>query len=148
MLSVERIIQTICPDLWDAEDVRDFYIQIARESTSTTWYGPMTNLAIAYYACHLYSVMATSTLADIGGGASSGGSEALQTISSISEGSLSISYATSSSSSDSGGDAAGTLSATRYGKMLEALRKTRLVINVAGNGASDAAAARVMGGVV
>jgi hypothetical protein len=84
--------------------------------------------AVAYRACHLFTAM--------GGAANSGGVSmvaGLGQIASMSEGGMSVSFATSAGSGEMSNSA---LDTTKYGKALYALIKSRptMGVNVAGAG--------------
>lgn len=112
-----QIIQTICKPLADSPSLSS-YIQIAQESLDRCFFGNNYNLAVAYKACHLFTVYGSDgvegTIAGLGSGAVSG----------ITEGGLSVNFATSSNVKDS------ELSSTKYGRMLLDLMKSGLRMNV------------------
>jgi hypothetical protein len=122
-LSPEEIIQTICPELSGSPSLQ-VYLGMAVEVTSRGFFGKLYNQAIAYRACHLFMVS---------GGSSGGGVESaaagLGQITSMSEGGLSVSFATGSGTSNTEG-----LDTTKYGKMLLSLIKSRptMGVNTAG----------------
>lgn len=112
-----QIIQTICKPLADSPSLSS-YIQMAQESLDRCFFGKNYNFAVAYKACHLFTIYANDgvegTIASLGSGAVSG----------ITEGGLSVNFATSSNVKDS------ELSSTKYGRMLLDLMKTGLRMNV------------------
>lgn len=114
------IISAICPELMKSESVNVF-LRMAEESLSRSFFADQFPFAVAYKACHLYTITAGSD-----GGAAAG----LGEIASISEGGLSVSFATRSSESD----ATGGLETTKYGKMLLGLinSRPRMGVNTAG----------------
>ena len=119
-MEAREIIGAICPALAKSESLSSF-VRMAEENTSRTFFGKQYSYAVAYRACHLYTVTEGA-----GGNAALG----LGQIASMSEGGLSVSFATGSS--DSGADEG--LGSTKYGKMLLALIKSRpkMGVNTAG----------------
>jgi hypothetical protein len=114
-----QIIAAICREL-AASPSLDAFLGMAVELTDRGFFGKMASYAIAYRACHLFT---------IAGG--SGGSNPIMGIGQItgmSEGGLSVSLA-ASATSDSGG-----LDTTKYGKLLLGLIKSRptMGVNTAG----------------
>jgi hypothetical protein len=93
---------------------------MAVELTDRGFFGKMASFAIAYRACHLFTIT--------GGDGSSDAAIGVGQIASMSEGGLSMSYA-SSAASDNGG-----LDTTKYGKLLLGLIKSRptMGVNMAG----------------
>jgi hypothetical protein len=87
---------------------------MAVEVTGKGFYGVMYNHAIAYRACHLFTVAGGSggnkAVMDMGGGAP---------VASMSEGGLSVSFAQGGTSDTS------TLGSTKYGKLLLGIMKSR-----------------------
>lgn len=114
-MTVEQIIRTICKPLADSPSLSD-YIQMAQESLSSGFFGKQINYAIAYKACHLFSMMddcnEMNKIKEIGSGS----------ISSYSEGGMSISFGSPSSDKE--------LNSTKYGRTLLALMKSRPTMNV------------------
>lgn len=114
-MTVEQIIQTICKPLADSPSLL-YYIQMAQESLSSGFFGKHYNYAVAYKACHLFSMLDDSNefnkIKEIGSGS----------ISSYSEGGMSISFSSSSSDKE--------LNSTKYGRMLLGLIKSRPTMNV------------------
>lgn len=114
-MTVEQIIQTICKPLADSPSLSN-YIQMAQESLSSGFFGTQYNYAIAYKACHLFSMMDDSNslnkIKEIGAGS----------IQSYSEGGMSISFGSASSDKE--------LNSTKYGRMLLGLMKSRPTMNV------------------
>ena len=109
-MTVIDIIKTICKNLHDSPSLSS-YIQIAEESTNRRFFGTLYNQAVAYKACHLwtlYGADSSSGIAGLGSGAISG----------VSEGSISVSFAVPSDSDSS-------WSTTKYGRMYLDLLKTR-----------------------
>jgi hypothetical protein len=89
---------------------------MAADVTDKGFYGAVYNYAIAYRACHLFTVAGggnntEKTVMNMGGGAP---------VASMTEGGLSISFAQGGSAADSS-----ALGSTKYGKMLLDLRKSR-----------------------
>lgn len=111
----ERIIKTICPQLAKSENVQDF-IEISSESLNKDFFADMIDYAVAYKACHLFTLFNEADdaikIANLGAGAVTG----------ISEGGLSVSFATPQNDSE--------YNSTRYGKMLLRLIKSRPKIDV------------------
>jgi hypothetical protein len=118
-MSAETIIETICPELSSSPSLQ-VYLGMAVELTDRGFFGKLAPFAIAYRACHLFTIM--------GGGESSNPAFGTGQIASMSEGGLSVGFATSASS-DSGG-----LDTTKYGKLLLGLIKSRptMGVNTAG----------------
>ena len=124
-LSPEKIIETICPELSGSPSLQ-VYLGMAVEVTNPGFYGAVYNQAVAYRAAHLFTLFdggggtTTDAIGVLGGGAP---------ISSVSEGSLSVSFAQNA-------NACGEtdLSSTKYGKMLIGLIKgrPRMGVNQAG----------------
>jgi hypothetical protein len=112
-LSPNQIIEAVCPELSGSPSLPVF-LEMATEITDKGFFGKMFPYAIAYRACHLFSVS--------GGGAAGGGNPALGLgqVASMSEGGLSVTFATGGAAPDSGG-----LDTTKYGKLLLALIKSR-----------------------
>lgn len=117
MLSAVQIIQTICKPLADSPSLSN-YVQMARESLDSRFFGKKIETAVAYKACHLFSTCEGSTFSikDIGNGS----------IQSYSEGGISVSFGTSIGDSE--------LNSTKYGKMLLSLMKSIPKANVNRNG--------------
>jgi hypothetical protein len=119
-LSPDQIIAAICPDLSGSPSLPVFR-EMAVEVTDRGFFGNMYPYAVAYRACHLFTVS--------GGGASGANPIAgLGQIASMSEGSMSVTVATGAAS-DSGG-----LDTTKYGRLLLGLLKARprMGVNMAG----------------
>lgn len=114
-----QIITTICPALADSPSL-DAFLGMAVELTDRGFFGKLTAYAIAYRACHLFTI----TGGDGGGSATLG----LGQIASMTEGGLSVSFATGAATDDSG------LETSKYGKLLLALIKSRptMGVNTAG----------------
>lgn len=115
-----EIIGVICPELSKSRNA-DFFIRMAGENLSRSFFGKQYAYAVAYKACHLYTVTAGSE-----GNTAAG----LGQIASMSEGGLSVSFATG----DAESDASGGLETTKFGKMLLGLIKScpRMGTNTAG----------------
>lgn len=114
MMTVEQIIQTICPDLSDSPSLSQ-YVQMARESLSNRFFGKLFNQAVAYKACHIFTVTKKSELTSImsvGGGS----------VNHLQEGGISIGFNSSNSDKE--------LSSTQFGRMLLDLMKTRPTMDV------------------
>ncbi|MDR2403412.1 MAG: DUF4054 domain-containing protein [Spirochaetaceae bacterium] len=118
-LSPRQIIAAICPELSGSPSLPVF-LEMAAEVTDKGFYGTMYHYAVAYRACHQFTVAgggnsAEKTVMNMGGGAP---------VASMSEGGLAISFA-------QGGAADGSeLGSTKYGKMLLGLRKSRPTMGV------------------
>lgn len=106
MMTTVQIIQTICPSLADSPSLSQF-VQMANESLNSRFFGKLFNQAVAYKACHLFTLTVgdKSGLNSIGGGS----------VSSYQEGGISVSFATRASDNE--------LNATKYGRMLLDLMK-------------------------
>ena len=121
-LDPRQIIKSVCPALFDSTSLDDF-IQMAVELTDRSFFGKLAPYAIAYRACHLFTITAGS-----GGNAALG----MGQIASMSEGGLSVTFAQNqqkdSSSSGNG------LETTKYGILLLGLIKSRptMGVNTAG----------------
>lgn len=114
MMTAEQIIQTICPELADSPSLSQ-YVQIARESLSSSFFGKLYNQAIAYKACHLFTVTKKSALNDainIGGGS----------VNHLQEGGITLGFNSSNSDKE--------LLSSKYGRMLYDLMKTRPTMDV------------------
>jgi len=114
MMTAEQIIQTICPELSDSPSLSQ-YIQIARESLSSRFFGKLYEQAVAYKACHLFVLTKPSELNQMT--EASGGS-----ISSLQEGGISLSFNSTNSDKE--------LSSTKYGRMLLDLIRSRPAMDV------------------
>jgi hypothetical protein len=114
-----QIIKTICQEL-AASPSLDAFLSMAVELTDRGFFGKMASHAIAYRACHLFTIA--------GGDGSSNPAIGTGQITGMSEGGLSMSLA-ASAVSDSGG-----LDTTKYGKLLLGLIKSRptMGVNTAG----------------
>lgn len=113
MLSAEQIIKTICKELADSPSL-SVYLQMAEESLDSRFFGKLYQMALAYKACHLFTVYGEdSSLSGIAGAG-------VNPISGVREGGLSVNF---HGSGGSGSDT--SLSTTKYGKMLLDLMKTR-----------------------
>lgn len=102
MMTAEQIIQTICSELADSPSMSQ-YEQMARESLSSRFFGKLYEQAVAYKACHLYTVTKKSALNDamnIGGGS----------VNHLSEGGISLGFTSPHSDKE--------LLSSRYGRML------------------------------
>ena len=119
-MTAPEIIGAICPELSKGGNA-DTFIRMAEENLSRPFFGKQYAYAVAYKACHLYTVTAGS-----GESAAAG----LGQVASMSEGGLSVSFAAGSAESD----ASGGLETTKYGKMLLGLIKSRprMGVNTAG----------------
>lgn len=106
MMTTVQIIQTICPDLAGSPSLSQF-VQMANESLNSRFFGKLFNQAVAYKACHLFSI----TLGDKGGIHSIGGGA----LTGYHEGGIDINFAQSKSNSE--------LATTKYGRMLLDLMK-------------------------
>ena len=109
MMSAIEIIQTICPALADSPSLSQ-YVQMATESLNSRFFGKVFNQAVAYKACHLFTLNNQSALNDIlsvGGGPVTG----------ITEGGISVNFADTKNDSE--------LGATKYGRQLLDLMKSR-----------------------
>jgi hypothetical protein len=119
MADPRKTIAAICPGLAASPSLDDF-LGMAAELTDRGFFGKLTPYAVAYRACHLF------TLA----GGDGGGNPAVGTgqITGMSEGGMSVSFA-ASAVSDIGG-----LDTTKYGKLLLGLIKSRptMGVNMAG----------------
>ena len=114
MMSVIEIIQTICPKLADSPSLSQF-VQVATESLNSRFFGKMFNYAIAYKACHLFTLNSQSPLDEIlsvGGGPVTG----------ISEGGISVNFASNQNVSE--------LASTKYGRQLLDLMRSRPKMDV------------------
>jgi hypothetical protein len=114
-----QIIANICPELASSPSL-DTYLGMAVELTDRGFFGKLASFAIAYRACHLFTIT----------GGDGSGNPAIGTgqITGMTEGGLSLSLA-ASATQDSGG-----LDTTRYGKLLLGLIKSRptMGVNMAG----------------
>jgi len=115
-----QIIKNLCPELFNNPALDDF-IQMAAELTDRSFFGNLlAPYAIAYRACHLFTIT----------GSGGGGNFALGMgqITSMSEGGLSVAFAQSQSNDGS------ALDTTKYGKLLLGLIKSRptMGVNTAG----------------
>lgn len=115
MMTAVEIIQTICPKLANSPSLLQF-VQVAKESLDSRFFGKMYEQAVAYKASHLFTLTGddTSVQAQIGAGGS---------LTSYSEGGISIGFS-------AGGNDTNELSSTKYGRMLLALIKSMPRMNV------------------
>ena len=122
-LSPNQIIAAICPELSGSPSLSVF-IEMAAEITDKGFFGKMYPYAVAYRACHLYSIT--------GGGNSGNGALGMGQIASMSEGGLSVTFAQNQSAETNSSG----LDTTKYGKQLLALIKSRptMGVNMAGLG--------------
>lgn len=114
MMTAEQIIQTICPELSDSPSLSQF-LQIAKESLSSSFYGKLYNQAVAYEACHLFTVTKSSELSEVlsvGGGS----------VNHLQEGGITLGFNNSNSDKE--------LSSTKFGRMLLDLMKSRPTMTV------------------
>lgn len=114
MMTTEQIIQTICADLAGSPSLPS-YIQMAEESLSSRFFGKLYNQAVAYKACHLFTLTRQSELNNIlaiGGGS----------VNHLQEGGINIGFNNSTSDKE--------LSSTKYGRMLLDLIKSRPAMDV------------------
>ncbi|MDR1399396.1 MAG: DUF4054 domain-containing protein [Treponema sp.] len=120
MADPRQIIATICPALADSPSM-DAFLGMAVELTDRGFFGKLAPYAIAYRACHLF------TIAGGDGGSPVFG---MGQVASMSEGGLSVSFATNAASNSDG------LDTTKYGKLLLGLIKSRptMGVNMAGLG--------------
>jgi hypothetical protein len=108
MMTTVQIIQTICPDLADSPSMSQF-VQMASEGLNSRFFGKLFNQAVAYKACHLFTI----TTGDKTGIHSMGGTGS---VTSYAEGGINIGFSASQSDSE--------LATTKYGKMLLDLMKS------------------------
>ena len=114
MMTAEQIIQTICKELADSPSLSQ-YLQIARESLSSRFFDKMYEQAVAYKACHLFTLTKPSELnkmTDAGGGS----------VNHLQEGGITIGFNNSNSDNE--------LSSSKYGRMLLDLMKSRPTMDV------------------
>lgn len=104
MATASDILSAIAPN-FDSATNRSLFIELAESRTSSTHYGANRSQAVALWAAHMIALATASEYDGVSGGP----------VSSKSEGDLSISYATSSTSSD--------LASTSYGRQLLGLRR-------------------------
>lgn len=114
-LSPNQLIAAICPELSGSPSLSVF-VEMAAEVTDKGFFRKLYSHAVAYRACHLFSIS--------GGGNSGNPVMGLGQIASMSEGGLSVSFATNPATDSSG------LDTTKYGKQLLALIKTRPTMGV------------------
>lgn len=114
MMTAEQIIQTICKELADSPSLSQ-YLQIATESLSSRFFGKLYNQAVAYKACHLFTLTKPSELnqmTDVGGGS----------VNRLKEGGIELGFNSTNSEKE--------LTSTKYGRMLLDLMKSRLTMDV------------------
>ena len=114
MMTAEQIIQTICPKLADSPSLSNF-VQIAKESLNSRFFGSLYEQAVAYKACHLFTITDTSGISEI---LSAGGGS----VNHLQEGGITVGFNDSKNDSE--------LSSTKYGRMLLDLMKIRPTIDV------------------
>lgn len=120
-MTAVQIIQTICKPLADSPSISS-YVQMAMESLDSCFFGKMYQHAIAYKACHLFTLCNSAS--------SNTAIDAIKNLSTneitgITEGELSVSFASSSS-----GGGTDDLNLTKYGKILLTLMRSRVRMNV------------------
>jgi hypothetical protein len=113
--SATSIIKTICPELAASLSMNEF-VDMAVELTDRGYFGKLYPYAVAYRACHLFVIT--------GGGGNGNSAIGTGQIASMSEGGLSVNFATGAAS-DSGG-----LDTTKYGKLLLSLIKSRPTMGI------------------
>lgn len=115
MMTAVEIIRTICPKLANSPSLLQF-VQVAKESLDSRFFGKMYEQAVAYKASHLFTLTGddTSVQAQIGAGGS---------LTSYSEGGISIGFSANNNDTNE-------LSSTKYGRMLLALIKSMPRMNV------------------
>lgn len=114
MMTAEQIIETICPELSDSPSLSQ-YVQIAKESLSRSFFGKLYEQAIAYKACHLFTITKPSELNEItsvGGGS----------VNHLQEGGITVGFNNANSDKE--------LSETKYGRMLLDLMKSKPTMDV------------------
>jgi hypothetical protein len=114
MMTVEQIIQTICPELADSPSMSQ-YVQMATESLSNRFFGKLFNQAVAYKACHLFTVTKKTELNDvisIGGGS----------VNHFQEGGITLGFNSSDGNKE--------LASTKYGRMLLDLMRSKPTMDV------------------
>ena len=114
MMTAEQIIQTICKELADSPSLSQ-YLQIATESLSSRFFGKLYNQAVAYKACHLFTLTKPSELnqmTDAGGGS----------VNRLKEGGIELGFNSTNSEKE--------LTSTKYGRMLLDLIKSRPTMDV------------------
>ena len=114
MMTAEQIIQTICKELADSPSLSQ-YLQIATESLSSRFFGKLYNQAVAYKACHLFTLRKPSELnqmRDAGGGS----------VNRLKEGGIEVGFNSTDSEKE--------LTSTKYGRMLLDLMKSRPTMDV------------------
>ena len=114
MMTAEQIIQTICKELADSPSLSQ-YLQIATESLSSRFFGKFYNQAVAYKACHLFTLTKPSELnqmTDAGGGS----------VNRLKEGGIELGFNSTNSEKE--------LTSTKYGRMLLDLMKSRPTMDV------------------
>ena len=125
-MTAREIIGAICPALAKNESLSVF-VKMAEENTDRKFFGKQYSYAVAYRACHLFTITAGS-----GGNAALG----LGQVASMTEGGLSVSFAGEGAVTGAilQSDANGGLETTKYGKMLLGLIKSRprMGVNTAG----------------
>lgn len=114
MMTAEQIIKTICPELSDSPSLSQ-YLQISKESLSRSFFGKLYEQAVAYKACHLFTLTKPSELNEmtsVGGGS----------VNHLQEGGITIGFNNSNSENE--------LSSSKYGRMLLSLIKSRPTMDV------------------
>jgi hypothetical protein len=121
-ISAASIIETICPELSGSPSLQ-VYLGMAVEIVNRRFFGNLYNQAVAYMACHLYTVFGRSassetlkTVKELGGGAP---------VASMSEGKLSVSFAQAQGAADGA-----ALGSTQFGRQYLGLKKGRPKVGV------------------
>lgn len=123
-MTAPEIVAAICSEL-AASAALPVFLEMAREVLDASFFGKLYPYAVAYQACHFWTLSGSSESVGAAGAAAG-----LGQIASMSEGGLSVTFATTQ-----GGTAAtAELDTTKYGKLLLGLIKTRptMGVNTAG----------------
>ena len=116
-MTPNEIIQVICEPLYEDAQL-ELYVQMAKDSLNRCFFGKMYDYAVAYKACHLYTVNGggedlSSTIASLSSGAVTG----------MREGGLSIDFG-------AGNGKASELNSTKYGRqLLELMKRPTMGVN-------------------
>jgi hypothetical protein len=121
-ISAAQIIETICPELSGSPSMQ-VYLGMAVEIVSRRFFGSLYQQAVAYMACHLFTMFSGSagndtlkTVKELGGGAP---------VASMTEGKLSVSFVQSAGATDGA-----ALGSTGFGRQYLGLKKGRPKIGV------------------
>jgi hypothetical protein len=123
-LTADQIIDTICPALAGSPS-KPVYVAMAVETTNRRFFGKLYNEAIAYKACHLFTLFAGAEQGgSVGGGGIAG--DITSPVKAVSEGGLRIEYSVAGES----GGTVDDMKNTKYGLHFLSLARSIPRLNV------------------